>query len=90
MENSSTKAINPPLQQANVSSSALRVLNYVKKHNCRIRMRWYCGIQVHKVWKADKELSYPHINEDIWCEISKYFKRNGDYQHTHFYDLHCC
>lgn len=72
---------------AHVSTMSLRVLNYVKKHNCRIRMRWYCGIQVHRVWKDDKELSYPHINEEIWFEISKFFKQYGYYSRTHFYNL---
>ncbi len=90
MEETSKNNETAQLGIGDVSSSALRVINYIKKHNCRIRMRWYCGIQVHKVWKDDKELSYPHINEDIWCEISEYFKQDGDYQHTHFYDLHCC
>lgn len=75
------------LHKTSISSDSLRVLNYVKKYNCRIRMRWYCGAQVHKVWKDNRELSYPHLNEEIWCEISKHFMRDGDYQHTHFYDL---
>ena len=79
---------NTTLQKTDISNSALRVLNYVKKHKCQIRMRWYCGIRVYKVWKNDKELSYPHLNEEIWSEISKYFKRYGHYQLTHFYYLH--
>lgn len=73
--------------QKNKSLKALRVLNYIKKNNCRVRMRWFCGIQIHRVWKDEKEHSYPMINEDIWYEISHLFKRNGEYQQTHFYDL---
>lgn len=76
------------LQQDNFSHNALRVLNYVKKHNSRIRARWYCGISIYRVWKDEKELSYPTINEETWCEISHLFKQYGDYQQTHFYNLH--
>jgi hypothetical protein len=63
------------------------VLNYIKKHKCRIRLRWYCSVRVCRVWKDDRELLYPRLNEDIWCEISAYFDREGNYQHTHFYTL---
>jgi hypothetical protein len=72
-------------KQQELTKSASLVLNYIKKHNCCIRMRWSYGIQIHRVWKDEKELAYPFINEDTWCEISDYFERDGDYQQTHFY-----
>ena len=57
-----------------LSKGAKLVLNYLKKNDLNVQMRWSYGIQVHRVIKDGKELSYPRINEDISCEISPYLE----------------
>ncbi len=69
-----------------ISSKSMNVLNYLKKHNCSIKMSWSYGIQVYRVVKDGKELSYPRINEDIFCDILKDLKGEGDYQKGMIYN----
>lgn len=70
-----------------LSKRATIVLNYLKKHNAKIVMKWNCGIQIYKVLKDYKEVNYPRINEDIWCEVSDLFYEEGDYQIKMLYSL---
>lgn len=50
-------------------SKSQRVLNYLKKHNCNLIKKWNYGIQQYRVYKDGKELNYPRVNEDVYCEI---------------------
>jgi hypothetical protein len=76
------------IEEPVISRNALIVLNYLKKHSCHIIMRWNYGIQVYKVVKDGKELSYPRINEDTWCEILHRLYGEGDYQKCMVFRLH--
>lgn len=71
-----------------LSKKSILVLNYLKKHESKLKLRWMYGIQVYKVVKGKKELSYPVVNEDTFCEILKFLEEHsGEYAKTLFYKL---
>lgn len=73
-----------------VSHSASLVLNYLKKHNCKIEFYWWCGIQQYKVLVNGERKNYPRINEDNWGEIKPHLKKiDGEYQTSETWSQHC-
>ena len=94
MQNSNSK-VEPTTESGNstkllVSHSALLVLNYLKKHNCKIEFYWWCGIQQYKVVVNGVRKNYPRINEEIWHEIKTHLvKCGGEYQTGETWSLHC-
>lgn len=67
------------------SEGSLKIVKYLKKNNCYICLKWYCGLPIYKVCKNNKECNYPKINEETFCEIFDLLEQYGDYQQTHFY-----
>ena len=85
-----SKAQKPQLGKTDVSHSASLVLNYLKKHNCKIEFYWWCGIQQYKVLVNGERKKYPNINEDIWSEIKPQLtKIDGEYQTGETWSLRC-
>jgi hypothetical protein len=71
-----------------LSKNAKLVINYMKKHNCNIIMKWSYGVQIHRILKNNSEKRYPRINEETYCEIRKYINPDSDdYQNGLTYSL---
>jgi hypothetical protein len=68
-------------------SKGQRVLHYLKKHNCNLIMKWSYGIQQYRVYKEGKELNYPRVNEDIYCEIRNELQIISGYGSGRMYSL---
>lgn len=55
------------------------VLNYMKKYQCNLIKKFNFGIPQYRILKDGVEKKYPHITEDIYCEIRNKIKRIGKY-----------
>ena len=57
-----------------------KVISYMHEHNCQIVKKWRYGIPQFRIFKDNKEKIYPHINEEIFCDISKRLEKVSDYE----------
>ena len=56
------------------------VIKYIKKYNCQIIKKWRYGIPQFRILKEGNEKSYPHINEEIFCNILHQLEKVSDYE----------